>query len=305
MPPAYLMSKSYKRFWLKFWRNSLTAIFMAFMVSSCSENEEIKHIEILRVAVLPDQNKEKLQATYQELLHHINSHTELKSQLIIPGSYEELLQLFDEKKIDLALFGGATYVKAYMKNGAVPLVMRDVDGHFRSVALVHADNPAKTIADLKNASLAFGPKLSTSGHYMPRFFLKNLSIIPEEFFRTIQYSGAHDRTAEWVRDGKIEVGIANSGIVNDMFLEGTLNNDMVKVIWQSPPFSDNVWAIQPDINRRLRIIIRDSFLHLNQKDGQEPLMKRLGANYYLPASHKNFRNLEQVLRQMTQFKEQP
>ncbi len=281
------------------------ALLMVLLVSACSEKEETRPIEILRVAVLPDQDKEKIQATYQELLKHIGSRTGLKTQLIIPDSYEELLRLFDEKAIDLALFGGVTYVKAHLKNGAVPLVMRDVDGHFRSVALVHADNPADDITDLRGASLAFGSKLSTSGHIMPRYFLEEMNIIPEEFFRTIQYTGAHDLTAQWVRDGIAEVGIANSGIVNSMFLSGKLNNNMVKIIWQSPPFSDNVWAIQPDISKRLTIEIRDSFLCLNHKDSDKALMKKLGANYYIPVTHEKFKDLEQVIRHMEQQKDTP
>ncbi|MCF6215938.1 MAG: phosphate/phosphite/phosphonate ABC transporter substrate-binding protein [Emcibacter sp.] len=278
---------------------------MALLVSACGEKEETRPIEILRVAVLPDHDKEEIQRTHQELLKHIGSRTDLKTQLIIPDSYEELLRLFDEKAIDLALFGGVTYVKAHLKNGAVPLVMRDVDGHFRSVALVHAGNPADDIADLRGASLAFGSKLSTSGHIMPRYFLEEMNIIPEKFFGTIQYTGAHDLTAQWVRDGIAEVGIANSGIVNGMFLSGKLNNNMVKIIWQSPPFSDNVWALQPDISKRLTIEIRDSFLCLNHKDSDKALMKKLGANYYIPVTHDNFKDLEQVIRHMEQQKDTP
>ncbi len=281
------------------------ALLMALLVSACAEKEETRPIDILRVAILPDHDKEEIQHTHQELLDHITSRTGLKTQLIIPDSYQGLLRLFDEKAIDLALFGGVTYVKAHLKNGAVPLVMRDVDGHFRSVALVHANNPADDITDLRGASLAFGSELSTSGHIMPRYFLKEMNIIPEKFFRTIQYTGAHDLTAEWVRDGIAEVGIANSGIVNGMFLSGKLNNNMVKIIWQSPPFSDNVWALQPDISKRLMIEIRDSFLCLNHKDKDKALMKKLGANYYIPVTHDNFKALEQLIRHMEQQKETP
>jgi len=281
------------------------ALLMALLVSACAEKEETRRIDILRMAVLPDHDKEEIQRTHQELLDHITSRTGLKTQLVIPDSYEDLLRLFDDKAVDLALFGGVTYVKAHLKNGAVPLVMRDVDGHFRSVALVHADNPAKDITDLRGASLAFSSELSTSGHLMPRYFLEKMNIIPEEFFKTIQYTGAHDLTAEWVRDGIVEVGIANSGIVNNMFLSGQLNNQMIKIIWQSPPFSDYIWALQPDISKQLTIKIRDSFLLLNQEENNKALMKKLGANYYIPVTHDNFKDLEQVIRHMEQQKDTP
>jgi ABC-type phosphate/phosphonate transport system substrate-binding protein len=38
---------------------------------------------------------------------------------------------------------------------------------------------------------------------MPRYFLKEMDIIPEVFFSDTRYSGKHDLTAYWVRDGLV------------------------------------------------------------------------------------------------------
>lgn len=272
---------------------------------ACSQEENTRTIKTLRVAIIPDQQNPQILNTYQQLLDHITSHTGLKTEMITPKTYEELLRLFHEKKIDLAMFGGVTYVKAHLQSNATPLVMRDVDGRFRSIALISASNPATRLQDLKDASMAFGPRLSTSGHYMPRYFFQQQNIIPERFFRSIKYSGAHDLTAEWVRDGKVDLGLLNSGIADKMFLDGRLNLDTVKVIWQSPPFQDYVWAMQPDISKKLRILICDTFLHMNTDAENKNLLKALGVNYYIPATHVDFENLEQVILQLEQGKPVP
>jgi len=269
----------------------LTSVFMA----ACSQDDNARTIETLNIGSLPDQNESVLRTKYQPLLNYLNSHTGLKSELLIPESYEQLLQWFDESKVDIALFGGVTYVKARIKNKAVPLVMRDVDGRFTSVAVVSANNDANHLRDLKGASLAFGSRLSTSGHFMPRYFLKKDNIEPENFFSKIEYSGAHDRTAEWVRDGKVEVGMLNASVAAEMFRDGRLIRDEVKIFWESPPYADYVWAIQPDINKTQRISIRDAFMQMNQDAEDRPLLQSLGANYYIPASHEDFSVLEQII----------
>jgi phosphonate transport system substrate-binding protein len=208
----------------------------------------------------------------------------------------QLGQWFADGTLDLALFGGVTYVKAHRELGAVPLVLRDVDGRFSSVILVSASNTAETIEDLKNQSFAFGSPLSTSGHIMPRYFMQKENLIPETFFREVKYSGAHDKTAAWVREGKVAAGAANSDIVQNMFLDGRLSVDDVRVLWESPPYPDYVWAVHPSLDESVPIRIRDAFLLLSDGDpSHQKLLKHLGATHYLPAQHADFQPVEEII----------
>lgn len=284
----------YKKLFNKNSRSLWLGIVFIFFIAACSKQNGIRTVDTLNVAILPDQNEQQLRSKYQPLLEYFKSHAGIGAKLLVPKSYSQLLHWFDTKQVDLALFGGVTYVKAHLKNKAIPLVMRDVDGGFRSVVLVHASNPAKSLDDLKGASLAFGSTLSTSGHYMPRYFFQKRNIVPEEFFSQIQYTGAHDLTAEWVRDGKVDVGVSNSGVVNEMYRDGRLEKSKVKIIWKSPHFADYVWAIQPDINEKQVVKIRDAFLHMNHDDEDKFLLKILGANYYIPIITSDFSKLQEI-----------
>lgn len=271
---------------------ALLVLLIAAILAACFKIEDTPATGTLKVAVLPDQDAALLRHKYRPLLDHIGEETGMATELLIPDSYDQLLQWFAEKKIHMAKFGGATYVMAHKQNHAVPFVIRDVDGNFRSVALVHKTNSAKSLRDVKGMSLAFGARLSTSGHIMPRHFLQMRNINPEKHFSNVEHSNAHDKTAEWVRDGKVEVGIANSGVVDEMFQDGRLTKDKVKVIWVSPPFSDYVWTVQPDMNKNIKMKIRDVFLHLNYEDEHKNLLKNLGANYFIPVGHDDFKRLE-------------
>ena len=118
------------------------------------------------------------------------------------------------KKLDLAWLGGFTFVQAKLRtNGtAIPIVQRAEDEKFTSRFIVPADSPAKTLADLKGKTFAFGSPSSTSGHLMPRYFLLQAGINPDKDFRNVAFSGAHDATVAFVAGGKAEAGVLNASV---------------------------------------------------------------------------------------------
>lgn len=249
----------------------------------------------IRVGVLPDQSAEKLAARYTLLLAHLVRETGLPFELVIPADYDELLQMFYAKNIDLAYFGGLTFLKAHERSGAVPLAMRDVDARFRSYFLVNATEPATSIAEMRGGTLAFGSRLSTSGHLMPRYFMVESGIDPEGHFGEIVYSGSHDATAMLVRDGEADLGAANGEIIERMFSENRLNRNEIRILWKTPPYPDYVWAIRKEIDGSVRRNIQDAFIALSPgiADHSKVLLV-LGAQGFLPASVNDFAPLRTI-----------
>ena len=155
---------------------------LAFQLSACSAPEQGPFNGTLRVGVLPDESENILLERYTPLLEFLTQETGHPCEIVIPDNYEELLKTFGEGQIDLAYFGGATFVKANTEYGAVPLVMRDVDARFTS-DLVVAGEDLNTLKELQGKRFSFGSRLSTSGHLMPRHFLQvRYGVTPENVF---------------------------------------------------------------------------------------------------------------------------
>jgi len=100
------------------------------------------------IAILPDESEDKLLERYTPLFEYLSSEIGAPYELIIPQSYSELLELFHEGKLDLAYFGGFTFLKAHFADGAVPLVTRDTDSSSTSYYLVNAGEQVKEISEL-------------------------------------------------------------------------------------------------------------------------------------------------------------
>lgn len=268
-------------------------------IVGCSKEQASSNNNPLRVAVLPDQTPERLKARYAPLLKYLATELDTRVELIIPSDYADMLDKFHREEFDLVRFGGFSFVKAEHKDGAIPVVMRDIDTRFSSYFVVRTDDPATGLADFRGKKLSFGSELSTSGHLMPRYFLQSKGIIATEFFASIVFSGAHDKTAYTIRDGAADIGAANAIVIDQLYRDGLLSRDQVRILWKTPPYADYVWAAARHMPDATRIRIQDAFLALSKDVPQHAeILQQLGAGNYLPANTADFASLKEISYQL-------
>ena len=289
-------------------RSSLSHVLAAVLILtlvSCSQQEPTEDLpEILKIGILPDESPEVLIKKYTPLFRYLSNELGVPYELIISNNYITLLKKFENKEIDLAYFGGFTFLQAHQSSNAVPIVMRDIDIHFTSYFITRKNSHSKDITDYKNKIFSFGSELSTSGHLMPRFYLMQKEIFAETYFSSVKYSGSHDKTAYWVRDGVVDIGAVNSKIVDKMLTDGRLNQDEISIIWETPPYPDYVWAFQSYYSDSAQQQIRNAFLSLTPANKQHyEILKNLSAGGFLPASTADFSKLEEVASKINLLKE--
>jgi len=257
------------------------------------------NISSLKIAVLPDQSKERLLIRYQPLLDYLTKETNITFSLITLDSYKDAINQFKNKSVDIIRLGGVTFLQANHTANAQPLVMRDVDTKFESHFFTRIDHPNNKMADFKNHSISFGSKISTSGHLMPRHFLnKNWGIEPESFYKNIIYSGAHDKTIELVLQGKVDFGVANSIVLENFINSNNIDNKKIKLIWKSPPYTDYVWSVQDTLPQFITDKLMDAFLKLDiNNPNHKPILDILNANAFFPASTQDFEILKNIVLQ--------
>ncbi len=277
---------------------SLLVTFFALAACETSTGPQATAGDTLRIGIVPHQNRDMMRKNFAALMTYIEASTGRKTDLIIPDDYRQLLNLFIEKKIDLALFGGVTFVLAHSKANAIPVVSRDVDIAFHSVVITNSHSDVASLSDLRGKSFSFGSELSTSGHLMPRYFFQQAGIDPESFFSAVTYSGAHDKTVLKVHNGEIFAGAVNQDILKDMITDGRIPARDIKVIWESPPFADYVWAMQEQIFEKYGAMVRDAFMDLSKDKAQDKLiLESLNANYFVPGSLEDFQHLSDIMKQ--------
>jgi phosphonate transport system substrate-binding protein len=252
-------------------------------------------MDMLRISVLPDQSESSLRKRFTPLLDYLSQEAGLPYEFVLAKDYEDLLERFHRNELDLVRFGGFAFVKARLDDGARPLVMRNVDVRFTSVFVVRGDSEAFSIRDFKNKVLAFGSRLSTSGHLMPRHFLVQQGINAEEYFSEVLYSGAHDLTVEWVINGQADLGVANAAMVSRLYQRGQISPEQIRILWRTPNYADYVWAVNRHVPQAVYDRLLQAFLLLSpDKPEHREILDAVGGQLYLPATEEDFLALEEV-----------
>jgi phosphonate transport system substrate-binding protein len=230
---------------------------------------------VLRVTAIPDESPTELARKFAPLGAYLEAKLGMKVEWTPVTDYAAAVETLVNRKVDLAWFGGFTFVQAHVRSGGkvTPLVQREEDERFRSVFITDAKSGIKTLADLKGKTLSFGSASSTSGHLMPRSFLLAAKINPDVDLKRVSFSGAHDATIAAVASGKVDAGALNISVWEKFVADKKVDASQVKVFFMTPPYYDYNWTVHSDMPAELREKIKQAFLTLdaNTPQGKEIL----------------------------------
>jgi len=254
--------------------------------------------ETLRVSAIPDEAPTELQRKFAPLGAYLEKALGMKVVFTPVSDYAATVEGLAAGTLDLVWYGGFTFVQARRRTGtAIPLVQRAEDAHFHSKFIVPATSKAKTLADLKGASFAFGSVSSTSGHLMPRYFLIQNGIDPDRDLGKIAFSGAHDATAKWVEAGKVDAGVLNESVLQKMLDEKKLDPARIRVLWTTPDYPDYNWTVRGDLDPKVREKLRAAFLALDPANPEHKAILDLQrASRFIPTAPENYAPIEAAAR---------
>jgi phosphonate transport system substrate-binding protein len=283
---------------------------LTLLPAACGGESNAGPIELLRLSGIPDSDKAELERRFAPVAAY------LEKEIGIPVRYEHMTDYtgavlaLGNGKIDIAWLGGVTAVDAETATaGAVTLVAaRDTDLRFKSYFIANADAIAsgkvksvdaleELLPMLEGLSFQFGSKRSTSGHIMPRYFLAEAGITPEEDFRGgPKYSliGGHDTTLQAVSTGQVDVGVLN-------YTTWERASDEIKkkapIIYTTPDYVDYCLVAHNRLGPELIAAIRDAFTGLDQNQPEHSaILEAFSAEKFVAADAEDWNGIRQVLQ---------
>lgn len=253
--------------------------------------------DTLRVSAIPDEAPTELLRKFKPLGAYLEQQLGMQVEFIPVADYAAVVEAIAADRIDMAWLGGFTFVQTRLKTGnAIPLVQRAEDEKFTS-KFISADPAVKSLQDLKGKTFAFGSVSSTSGSLMPRYFMLQDGIKPEEFFSRIAYSGAHDATAAWVQTGKADGGVLNASVWEKLVAAGKVDTNKVKVIATTPPYFDYNWTVRGTLDAALRDKIQAAFLALDPaKAEHKAILDLQAASRFIVTKAENYQGIEEAAK---------
>ncbi len=262
----------------------------------------------LRVSTIPDEAPTELIRKFKPLTQYLEKELGMEVKFIPLVNYAATVEALSAGKVDLVWYGGFTHVQARIrtKGDAIPLVMRIRDLKFKSKFIASKTSGIKNLKDLKGKTFAFGSVSSTSGHLMPRHFLKKAGLSPEQDFKKFSFSGAHDATAKWVEAGKVQAGALNEAVWDKLVKSKKVDLTKVSVIYTTPGYADYNWTARAGLGEEKLSRIAKAFLKL---DPQNPEHKKIldlqRAKGYIKAKPSYFDGIEAAATDAGLLKKKP
>jgi phosphonate transport system substrate-binding protein len=254
--------------------------------------------QVFRITAIPDESPTELARKAAPLVRYLEGKLGMKVEFTPVTDYAASVETLVNKKIDMAWFGGFTYVQAQVRSGGkmLPLVQREEDEKFRSV-FITSDPAVQALADLKGKDVSFGSQSSTSGHLMPRSFLLQAGVNPEKDFRRTAFSGAHDATIAAVASGKVQAGALNISVWEKFVADKKVDTTKVRAFYTTPPYFDYNWTVHADMPAALREKISQAFLSLSRDtaEGKE-ILDLQRATRFVPSKSDNYKGIEAAAR---------
>ncbi|NDP38041.1 MAG: putative selenate ABC transporter substrate-binding protein [Rhodoferax sp.] len=254
--------------------------------------------QVFKITAIPDESPTELARKAAPLVKYLEQRLGIKVEFTPVSDYAAAVETLVNKQVDMAWFGGFTFVQAHVRSGgkAEPLVQRAEDEKFKSI-FITSNADIHSLADLKGKTLSFGAASSTSGHLMPRSFMLEAKVDPDKDLKRVAFSGAHDATIAAVAAGKVDAGALNISVWEKFVADKKVDSAKVRVFYTTPAYFDYNWTVHADMPQALKDKVTRAFLDLNNSTPEgKQLLELQRASRFIPTQAANYRGIETAAR---------
>ncbi|MFK7909072.1 MAG: putative selenate ABC transporter substrate-binding protein [Akkermansiaceae bacterium] len=274
----------------------------AVAMSSCGKKEETE--QVLRFSAIPDKETTAQEERFAPVAKWLSEELGIKVEFVPSADYASSVTKFKTGDIDMAWFGGVSGVQAQNAiDGSRALVSGEADLEFKSYFIANASTGLKRGEEfpegLKGLTFTFGSNTSTSGCIMPtHFVMKNTDTKPDEYFKKIGYSGAHDKTAMQVQDGTYQAGALNFKTFDKLVKEGKVDPEKCHVVWETPTYADYNLTASGKLDEKFGEGFTDKLRKAFLECDDPAVLKAFNRKKFVEVDNDTFQGIADVMKTM-------
>ncbi|MEM1180162.1 MAG: phosphate/phosphite/phosphonate ABC transporter substrate-binding protein [Acidobacteriota bacterium] len=251
--------------------------------------------EVIRIALLPDEDASKVIEDNEPLKKYLAEATGKKIELHVLPNYTAMIESVRNQHIDLAYFGPLSYCIAVDKGADIQaFAAKTKKGAttYTSVVIANVESGITELADIQGKTMGYGDPASTSSHLIPKGVLAAGGLAEGDYEES--FLGQHDVVARSVEAGQIDAGGLSRPIYDGLIEGGKIDASKVTIIAESDPIPQYPWAMQNSLPESLKQKITEAMLSIEDEAVLGPLKAESFASI-TDADYNSIRNAAKIL----------
>jgi phosphonate transport system substrate-binding protein len=206
---------------------------------------------------------------YTPFLNYLEKTTGRRFRIKFTEKYEDTVSNLGKGITHFAALGSLSYVLGHEKYGIQYLVSgvnSEGDPTYHSIIFTKPDSLIQDIHELKQKCFAFGSRMSTQGHIIPRSMLEQAGISLTDLEEYI-YTGSHLNAVKSVLNGECDAGGIQDTLAKRLVEEGT-----IKIIKMSQPYPSSLVAYNSSLDAALVKAVKEALLAFEPMDKHKTLL---------------------------------
>ena len=274
-----------------------TAFFSTGMLASCSTNQSSQttadagetggscapEISELDFGIISTESQDNLKPKWEPFLAAMEEEIGRPVNGFFPTDYAGVIEAMGAGKLQLAWYGGKSYIEAAERSGAeafAQTVNADGTKGYYSHLITNKENPIVSEIDVEagngdeyvienadNLTFAFNDPNSTSGYLVPSYYVfASNDVNPEQAFSELIFAGSHEATAQAVANNQVDVATNNSENMTVLEKGDPEAFEKIQIIWTSPEIPSDPIAYREDLPDCLKTEIKDFFYNYDDPE---------------------------------------
>jgi phosphonate transport system substrate-binding protein len=279
-----------------FQRQSTLALLIGLVAASClsaasgarGQDNGKGEIKTISVGLVSEINRSGVEDNFRDLARYLgrrlSSPTAIEGRVVVASTPFQMAKLLEQRKVDLYLESPyPTYVINYV-HGAGRLLLRRWKGgvpEYHSLIFARRDQGINRLEDLRGNAIAFEDPSSTSGYFLPRFFLvragfkliEGARFDPHASKVEVRYVFAYsqDKLLDWVLTHRVNAGAFSSD--DHAALDNQKKAEIV-VLAQTERLPRHLVSVRRDLAPELAGRIEKIFLGMHEDEEGRRILSR-------------------------------
>jgi phosphonate transport system substrate-binding protein len=285
---------------------SLSMILAAGLLAACGTTGSSSYVpKELKVQFVPSQNAETLEAKAKPLEKLLGDKLGIPVKVSVSTSYNTIIEAMASKQVDIGFLPPSAYVLAHdeKKPAAADILLQaqrfgveDATGKpttelvdfYKSMIIVKADSPIKTLKDLKGKKIAWQDVTSAAGYTYPAYVLKKAGIDPEKDVTGITLKG-HDKGVLAVVNGEVDAAAVFQDARNIVKKDVPDVFSKTRVLEFSDKIPNDTISVRPDMDKAWQKKIQQAFIDIGKDpEGQKVIFDVYSHKGYVASNDKIF-----------------